>query len=772
MAQEKHNQIVELTKRAKYIEENCPQSMHGQGDFTAANNPMRGAMNVKQLSQHLALEEPEFPYLYEGKENVMAEYSSFYERTKKEYKVVGVVKKYNELLKGKTNGALYFLYCKEDDSYKVIERKAVESLIENFGFSYKNETIDGLEVGEKIPAETLLYAPTSYDEYLNLSMGVNGRIIYAVHPAVQDDAIIVSKSFARRMRSPQITQKIIPLNENAILLNLYGKDGEYKGLPDIGMKIKSGILAATRNVKETRMFSDLRDSSLNIMNNQSDQIFYGDGEIIDIHVYVNNPNIKVNKVTKQLVEYYNDTKHFYSKVYRVCQRILNSKPAIVDKEINRWMKKAIDYLDTRAVWAWNDSIFSNMMIEILIRKIEPLKIGHKLVGRSGNKSVISSILGDEEMPFTCKEVWVDEYGVTHPKGEIQRVELIANPVSTINRTSPMIPIESSITFVAEAARDHMKTLDTIEEQKDFMFDIQGILNPGQAKALEKIYDELSEKEQKKFIKETLNTMVYIKWDAFNKTNTSRDALVNIYEKYSDIIKPQHVFVPKLNWGRDIYLGQHAIGYQYTMMLKQTGERGFSVRSAGAISDESLPEKSHQNKIGQFWSSETPIRFGEYETPNFMIVTHPKDYALFTALCRSSTDGRIWLSKAILDEDEKYNIPNTFTSRTSQILQVFLKNLGVKMETIIDESEWIGEPEHDVEVRQYRVKNNLIHCTANEKYYLDKLAKVYKRYQKEHKHTIDDMDELWEYIMDNLPFKKKELSDSVIKIFKDNLEAFA
>jgi hypothetical protein len=52
-----------------------------------------------------------------------------------------------------------------------------------------------------------------------------------------------------------------------------------------------------------------------------------------------------------------------------------------------------------------------------------------------------------------------------------------------------------------------------------------------------------------------------------------------------------------------------------MVLKQSGEKGFSVRSAGSISDESLPEKSNSAKASKSWHSEKPIRFGEW---NFML----------------------------------------------------------------------------------------------------------------------------------------------------------
>ena len=381
MIREKYNLIAELTQKNEELVGDKRLSLVGMGDFPGGNNVMRSNMNIKHHTQHLTIDNPEFPFLYMGKENVQGDYSSFYEKTKKEWKIIEVCKKYDEFMKGKCYNALYFLYCKDDDSYTVVERKEVENLTENFGFSYNNEFLDQAEIGEIIPKGSMLTASTSYDEYGNCAIGVNGRILHGCHPAVQDDAIIVSESFAKRMVINNITTKTIPINDNTVLLNRYGKNGEYQGLPNIGDTVTDGIVAATREVKESRMFSDMRDISLKNINSQSDKVYYGEGEVIDINVYCNNPNLKHNKTTAQLIQYYQDAKWFYTKVYKICKQILNSGSKNIDREINRWKRLAMNYLDTQAVWAFNDNVFPNLMVEIVMRKKEPIKVGRKIVGK-------------------------------------------------------------------------------------------------------------------------------------------------------------------------------------------------------------------------------------------------------------------------------------------------------------------------------------------------------------------------------------------------------
>ena len=140
----------------------------------------------------------------------------------------------------------------------------------------------------------------------------------------------------------------------------------------------------------------------------------------------------------------------------------------------------------------------------------------------------------------------------------------------------------------------------------------------------------------------------------------------------------------------------------------------------------------------------------------MVVTKEEDFALITALYRSSIDGRRFMYEAILQEDD-YDIPDKFTSRTSEILEVYLKSLGVRMRAVDDEDiEFIGE-ESDDEIIAHQIKNRIIFASNREMYYVKKLAKRYKRLLKNHENMILDDDELWVELFEKLPFKKKYLA---------------
>ena len=81
---------------------------------------------------------------------------------------------------------------------------------------------------------------------MNRCDGVNLTTAYICRDKTMEDGIQISESAALKLASPLISKIQIPLNDNDIILNLYGDDNEYLGIPYVGEKVKDGIICAIR----------------------------------------------------------------------------------------------------------------------------------------------------------------------------------------------------------------------------------------------------------------------------------------------------------------------------------------------------------------------------------------------------------------------------------------------------------------------------------------------------------------------------------------------
>ena len=108
-------------------------------------------------------------------------------------------------------------------------------------------------------------------------------------------------------------------------------------------------------------------------------------------------DIGANKVIRDL---YDEQQAYYKKLYKYMINIVDNAydgNYTYSDEFTIICEEAHDYIDASAFFAdSNDSVFGNMQIVIHLMNEEKLTVGSKLVGRSGNKGVISRILPPEE----------------------------------------------------------------------------------------------------------------------------------------------------------------------------------------------------------------------------------------------------------------------------------------------------------------------------------------------------------------------------------------
>lgn len=355
-------------------------SLLGMTALTTPNyiNSMRSTMFTSHLKQFLNLLHPEFPYVFMNAENVVGKHSSGYKKVENKVEVYRKIVKFEDIL---DNPNIYklFIFDKKNKKFDVITRKKVEDLTENFGFDYNNEVIDSYKEGDIIPKNTVLYKSTSYDEDMNYSYGKNVTVMYTLDPYTSEDAAVASESLAKEFTSIETEVITIGLNDNDYLVNLQGNKDEYKALPDIG-DVVSGHLAAVRRLFNNQLLYDFKSDTLNKIQ-KGDIVYYVDdnNEIIDYTIYNNSENMVDNDFTRQINKYIRGQEKYYKEIIETCEDIFDTG-FDYSSEIDYLYKRAKDFIDKKKKWKEGDSAFSNMVIEVTVRKVVPLAKGQKLTG--------------------------------------------------------------------------------------------------------------------------------------------------------------------------------------------------------------------------------------------------------------------------------------------------------------------------------------------------------------------------------------------------------
>lgn len=380
----------------------------GKDVLTLANqiNANRNIMFNSHLEQYVVLENPDFPRVFTNYENEVGSYSSSYYRNEEEKTIIKKISKFG-------SGLFYVMITKDENGvHDVIYRKPGETLTEGYAYLYANDKIDSKEEGDSIETGELLYRSTSFDEHGNFRYGKNANACYMIEDNTIEDAIWCSESFAESMTSYYLTEVEVSVNNNDLLLNIYGDNDNYKCFPDVGEYTNRQTLVARRRINyETALF-DLQNENLKKINYNNDTVFYGEGQIIDIEIRSNKSDLDLIKSTynKQVVKYLHAERDYYEEIVWTLKPIIEKGK--FTHELSYLYRQAIDYLtifydaqkektpgETIHRWENEKNEFDNYVIIFKILTKNKLKIGSKLSGRFGNKGVISKISPDDEMPI-------------------------------------------------------------------------------------------------------------------------------------------------------------------------------------------------------------------------------------------------------------------------------------------------------------------------------------------------------------------------------------
>lgn len=692
------NDAAEINKRIKEIK---PLSLFGASAmvFPDKISTVRSGMAVKHTSQRVVLDHPEFPMVYTGAENNFGERSSWDVTAQDDYELMKTFRKFKN---APCSPVAYIFRSVSTGKYKCeIVRPAV-NLIEKYGFTMTNNVSKYME-GDIIPKGTPISQSSSYVDG-NYCAGRNIRMAYAILPELTEDALVVSETAAKELAYNLVDIVEVKVGKNAFLLNNYGTDGLYKPFPDVGEEIKDDILCS---IRENSYLSSVREASIPHIN---DTKYYSNGRVVDIDIFTN-----VDVENDQFNYYAKEIRQWYSDIYTYISTIVTDKSQD-DTTLLDIYHQAEKYLNS-STWVTKDYI-ADTIIRFTVLQPKGIHVGQKVVGRFGNKSVIAKIIPDHLMPKT---------------DDGRPIHMLANALAVPNRIIAFATYESTMTFMQERMYQHIKQMDMAGTPHDdiiqLVSEFVSIFNPDEGSQITRLYMQNPDETYNDILKNG----IYIQITPLNKPCV-RDAILEAYDKYPNIMKKYKIF-DKLRHRTVQIAGLYAVGYQYTWVLKQEASKAMSTISTGRTTLYDLPVKTRQYNKNKRHYSDNPIKFGEYDTYNFLAGVGVKDFAKLTTYFRGSQYEE---NSILMSQLNNKKIDLTKYNQFPQLdnLKNVLKLLGIKLRPDIFGYNTIGNVDEKLDIK---INNVDVNISIPDLRYVLIMHSYYMQYMDYMKGTVDMID---------------------------------
>lgn len=696
------NLMYEISK----VQERIPAQEYTLGralkqPFCNTNSGSRKIMQGIQMEQAVQIMNPEAPIISTGYENQFGYLSSNVITADKEYKVIAKIDKYSFC----PNHHYWLILSADDGKYfSVIERVSYFHIAEFFGYLFNNDYLDSLKENDTVPINTVMKKPISYDEYNNRAEGLNLTTMYIACEDVKEDPIVVSESAAKKFACPLIDKMEIKINDNDILINLYGDDKkhEYKTFPDIFEDVKNNIFCAIRRElkDEEALYTQSWDKLKTILMNDR-KFLCDDGKVIDINVYCNN----IEKLDNSL--YNSQIKKYYIETKRCAKEFVDKlTPIFYDNDTNTrktdiQLSYDLDMLFTRMqlintdVPYIQDKVFANIIMEVCIQCSKPLRRGDKIIDRYGGKGVISKVKPDDLMPKYLKN------------GKWETVDVLYSMCTCINRLNDGQLFETSITYIGWRLLEYInQNVKDYNEAYALIVKYVSLLNPLQAEHMLQLYkidygtgpDPMDDDYQQNHFMENdnqYNRDIFIEQMIHDgcimvsippiSSNMNIDKLAEIYREFPFISKYCPVCVPQKGSNgkvRMIYTRRPlVIGKKYIFRLKQLVEDKFSAVSLASTNIRNENAKSRLSKTHNARFPTTPIRsYGEMESSTLASHLTPEIFINEFLLNSSSPEARRLNQQLLTGDPFAFDIKldENCVAQSSDILMAYLKVLGLKL----------------------------------------------------------------------------------------------
>lgn len=628
-------------------------------------------MDVHHHSQRVVLDHTEFPRIFGNCENMFGHASTFNIKAKGDLLVHRIIEKFPFLdIPRLAQPEVIIFYNKDREEYDLIYKQDVENLPEKYGFQYDHSILDALNEGDTLRAGTTMTRPTSYDEFDNYGFGANVNTMFRLNMWNLEDAITVSSRLAVSFISTNVYLVKIPLNDNNILGRIY--DNGHKCFPDVGDMIENNVLCTKKTLVSAQKLFDLKASNLK-KTLPSDIPFLTNGQVVDIDIYCNKPRNEIpnQQYNKQVMQYIDGDIEFHTRLYNETQELIESGKKVSDA-LRDWNSKCYKLLnkdenDGYLIKDDMNSTFSNIVMYFLVKDKIGLERGQKMCGRYGNKGVISKVVPTREMPHT-------------ESGDV--IDICYDALGIPNRLIIMPILEKSLAAQQKQISDHIKTLPKLEDKEKIFFRFLEIYNEEQVERVRKDYEEscITKEAKMKYFTDYVETYsIYTNIEPFWQKIPVWEGINKAYDEFADILHPNQIYFWEKRTKRWVkQIKDEYVGVTYVMKLKQTAEKGLSVRGTGPVNNYGLPDKSNDAKKFTVQHSDTAVRLGRQEFENNLMFMDPETIVTEFLFQRNSPVASMALGSKLYDNYEGvWDIKPTrkMTNKNVDILDARLLQMG-------------------------------------------------------------------------------------------------
>lgn len=693
------NNASEIDKRAKEV---SPMSLFGASAmvFPDKISTVRGVMGTRHASQRVVLRNPEFPRIFTGAENEFGERSSWNIKAKDDYQLVKTFKKFKD---SPVSPIAYIFKNLRTGKYSCEIVKPTHHLVEKYGFRMNNYVQGRFNDGDILPKGTTIAQSSSYVND-NYCAGRNIRMTYTVKPELTEDALVISDRAAEALAYDMVDIVTVNIKQSSFLLNKYGNENLYKPFPNIGEEIQNDILCS---IRENSYLSSASEALIPHIN---DTNYCSHGIVVDMDIYSN-----VDVDNDQYNYYLTQIRDWYSDIYAFISTIVVDKTQD-DTSLLDIYHQADKYLNN-SKWVTKEDIIDTV-IKFTVLQPKEIHVGQKVVGRYGNKSVIAQIIPWQLMPRT---------------DDGRPIDMLCNALAVPNRIIAFATYESSMTFMMERMWNHIIDMNNKGSSRNDIMNLAiefvTTFNPQQGSELSRLYKEDPDSTFNDLIKNGF----YIQIQPLNETCV-RDALIECYEKWPDIMKYYKIQTKLRHRWVELDEAQ-PVGYQYTWVLKQEPSKAMSTVATGRTTLYDQPVKTRRYNKNLIPYSDNPIKYGEYDTYNFLAGMGVKAFAKISTYYRGSQYEE---NSVLMSQLNGMGIDTSTYNQFPQLdnLRNILKMLGTKLKTDIYWYDTIGNVD---EVHNVKIGNVDVNISIPDLRYMLIMHSYYLQYAAHKQGYIDMMD---------------------------------